>query len=402
MNTKPIAQFIEKPVSGEWGVEPTNGHSIGVIRNANFTNEGVMDLSDIAFREIPERKIKQKALKHGDIIIEKSGGSPTQPVGRVIYYDRPDGEFMFSNFTAALRPRVGVDSRFLYYMLWATHLFRKTSAYQNKTTGIANLQLERYINEVEIPSPPLPTQRHIAAVLDKAQALVANDKRTLALYDQLAKSLFLEMFGDPVRNERGWEKKSMRDVVERISDGPFGSNLKSDHYADVGVRVIRLSNVGVGVFIDDDKAYVREDHFEKIKKYSCGPGDVMVATMGTPNIRACKFPDHLRVAIHKADNILVRPRKGVVVDDYMVGLFNSPSILSMAENDMHGQTRTRISMGQIAKWEVPVPPMAVQKRYQKAIAAQEKLKRETETSLRRSESLFGSLLQGACRGELGS
>ncbi len=195
MSTKPIVQLIEKPVSGEWGVEPSNGRSIGVIRNANFTNEGVMDLSDIAYRDIPERKIKQKALRHGDIIIEKSGGSPTQPVGRVIYYDRPDGEFMFSNFTAALRPVAGVDSRFVYYMLWATHLFKKTSAYQNKTTGIANLQLERYINEVEIPCPPLPTQRRIAAVLDKAQALVANDRRTLAVYDQLVDALYAERFG---------------------------------------------------------------------------------------------------------------------------------------------------------------------------------------------------------------
>ena len=257
------------------------------------------------------------------------------------------------------------------------------------------------IKASRIPLPPLPTQRRIAAVLDKAQALVANDRRTLAVYDQLAKSLFLEMFGDPVRNERGWEKKSMRDVVERISDGPFGSNLKSDHYADAGIRVIRLSNVGVGVFIDEDKAYVREDHFEKIRKYSCGPGDVLVATMGTPNIRACKFPDHLKVAIHKADNILVRPRKGVVLDDYMVGLFNSPSILSMAENDMHGQTRTRISMGQIAKWEIPVPPISVQVRYQKAIAAEERLKLSSETSLRRSEGLFGSLLQQAFSAELG-
>ena len=400
MTTKPIAEFIEKPMSGEWGVEPTDGHAIGVIRNANFTNEGVMDLGDIAYRDIPEKKIRQKALKHGDIIIEKSGGSPTQPVGRVIYYDRLDGEFMFSNFTAALRPREGVDSRFLFYMLWATHLFKKSSAYQNKTTGIANLQLERYINEVEIPSPPHPTQRRIAAVLDKAQALVANDRQTLALYDQLAKSLFLEMFGDPVRNERGWEMKPIREVVERISDGPFGSNLKSDHYAEEGVRVIRLTNVGVGDFIDDDKAYARLDHYKKIKKYTCRKGDVLVATMGTPNLRACKFPDHLDFAIHKADNVLIRPKRSLLTEDYLVGLFNSPSLLQMAAKDMHGQTRIRISMGQIAKWSIPVPPFSVQQKYEQAMKELTAQRKQAEHSLRQSEGLFGSLLQEAFRGDL--
>lgn len=312
----------------------------------------------------------------------------------------PDFEGICSTDIIPILPDANkLDKRYLYYYLRTPWMIEMAV----KVCSGANLPRvdPKLLAEFKIPLPPLPTQRRIAAILDKAQALVANDKRTLAVYDQLAKSLFLEMFGDPVRNERGWEKKSMRDVVERISDGPFGSNLKSDHYADTGVRVIRLSNVGVGVFVDKDKAYVREDHYEKIKKYSCGPGDVLVATMGTPNIRACKFPDHLKVAIHKADNILVRPRTGVVMDDYLVGLFNSPSILSMAENDMHGQTRTRISMGQIAKWKVPVPPMAAQQRYQRAIASQEKLKRETETSLRRSEGLFGSLLQGAFAGELG-
>ncbi|MBK9537487.1 MAG: restriction endonuclease subunit S [Flavobacteriales bacterium] len=339
----------------------------------------------------------QYELAHGDLLFARSGAT----VGKALLFDQAMGPSVYAGYLIRFRvdPKVA-DPKYVHY-------YTKTPAYwqwvlsKQRVVAQPNINAQQYGYELDIPLPPIPTQRRIAAVLDKAQALVANDRRTLAVYDQLAKSLFLEMFGDPVRNERGWEKKSMRDVVERISDGPFGSNLKSDHYAEAGVRVVRLSNVGVGVFIDEDKAYVREDHFEKIKKYSCGPGDVLVATMGTPNIRACKFPDHLKLAIHKADNILVRPRNGVVVDDYMVGLFNSPSVLSMAENDMHGQTRTRISMGQIAKWEIPVPPISVQIRYQKAIAAQERLKLSSEASLRRSEGLFGSLLQGAFSGELG-
>ena len=80
------------------------------------------------------------------------------------------------------------------------------------------------------------------------------------------KSQFIEMFGTAQHNEKGWTLMSMKDASIRLSDGPFGSNLKSEHYRPEGVRVIRLQNICDGYFLDDDKAYVGLDHNEKIKK----------------------------------------------------------------------------------------------------------------------------------------
>ena len=76
--------LIEKPISGEWG---SGEGSIKVIRTTNFNNDGTLNLTDVVFRDIPIDKVPKKKLRRGDIILEKSGGSPTQPVGRVVYFN---------------------------------------------------------------------------------------------------------------------------------------------------------------------------------------------------------------------------------------------------------------------------------------------------------------------------
>jgi len=86
MKFEKLTELIEERITGEWGQEPGLS-SVKVIRTTNFTNEGKLDLSNVVERDVEEKKIEKKKLKKGDIIIEKSGGGPTQPVGRVVYFD---------------------------------------------------------------------------------------------------------------------------------------------------------------------------------------------------------------------------------------------------------------------------------------------------------------------------
>jgi len=197
-----LQNIIEKPISGEWG---DGEGETNVIRTTNFTNDGSLDLSDVVQRNIPLKKIEQKKLEFGDTIIEKSGGSPNQPVGRVVYFDQKDATFLCNNFTSVIRAKSDIDKRYLFWFLFSNHLNQNTLRYQNKTTGIINLQLERYITEIQIPLPPLATQKRIAAILDAADALRRKDQALLQKYDELAQAIFVDMFGDPVNNEKGWE-----------------------------------------------------------------------------------------------------------------------------------------------------------------------------------------------------
>ena len=126
---------IEKPISGEWG---TGEGDIRVLRTTNFTNDGTLNLTEVVRRSIPSSKVDKKKLKKGDIIIEKSGGSPTQPVGRVVHFLEEDHLYLCNNFTSVLRPRSSVNARYLFWCLFNAHNSGSTLRYQNKTTGIIN------------------------------------------------------------------------------------------------------------------------------------------------------------------------------------------------------------------------------------------------------------------------
>src|ERR1039458_8035803 len=163
--------------NGLWKGEKPPFVNVGVIRNTNFTKEGTLDDSDIAYLDVEAGKLKKRRLQFGDIILEKSGGGPKQPVGRVALFDKEDGEFSFSNFTAALRvlnPRE-LDFRFLHKFLHWTYLSGITEGMQSHSTGIRNLDGDAY-KAIRISLPPLSEQLRIVGVLDEAFEGIATAK----------------------------------------------------------------------------------------------------------------------------------------------------------------------------------------------------------------------------------
>ena len=99
------------------------------------------------------------------------------------------------------------------------------------------------------------------------------------------------MFGTAQNNEKGWPVMPMKEAATRLSDGPFGSNLKSEHYRPEGIRVIRLQNICDGYFLDDDKAFVGMDHYKKIKKYTCHAGDIVNSNRNARRAKLEGVPD---------------------------------------------------------------------------------------------------------------
>ena len=120
MIQRKIKELIVDKISGEWGKLPVDNNGINVIRTANFLNDGTINFSDIVVRNILENKINKKQLINDDIIIEKSGGSPRQPVGRVVYFQNPDDEkYLCNNFTTILREdRSKIYPKYLFYALF--------------------------------------------------------------------------------------------------------------------------------------------------------------------------------------------------------------------------------------------------------------------------------------------
>ena len=213
-------------LTGLWTGKKEPFVNVAVIRNTNFSKDCKLKLDDVAYLDVEQKQYSTRKLLPGDIIVEKSGGSDKQPVGRVVLFDIPKGEFSFSNFTGTLRikNKRELNSRFLHRCLFAHYLRGETRKLQSKTTGLHNLDMKGYL-KLPIPVPPLEEQSRIVAELDLLTGIIDKQNAQLKELDNLAQAIFYDMFGDSIENPKGWEIQLYGDCFDIGSGGtPSKSN----------------------------------------------------------------------------------------------------------------------------------------------------------------------------------
>ena len=151
-----------KNINGLWKGKKEPFVNVGVIRNANFTKDFKLDYSNIEYIDVEERAFAQRHLLNGDLIVEKSGGSDNNPVGRAVLYEGNSGVFSYSNFTMVLRIKYKelVLSKFLYYYILAKYKAGVMKSMQTQTTGLHNLILDKYLS-MPLYLPPYSEQERI-------------------------------------------------------------------------------------------------------------------------------------------------------------------------------------------------------------------------------------------------
>jgi len=152
----PIGELFEKIVAGDWGEEADGSDQCyPVIRAANFSKDCKLDLAPqkIVIRKLSPRKVNALLLEKGNLLLEKSGGSPEQPVGRIVYFNGESKGFGYSNFLQKLEVKSRFDPQLIYYFLHWNYLSGKVLQYQQKTTGIINFQLKDYLRFEKISLP---------------------------------------------------------------------------------------------------------------------------------------------------------------------------------------------------------------------------------------------------------
>ena len=229
-----IVNLLEFVTSGEWGKEKgtPQGIDIRVIRSANFTKDHQFNEKEIVIRSIDGRKLQKKKLLNGDILIEKSGGSPDQPVGRVLFYDL-EGEHTCSNFISILRPSKRVDSKFLYYILCNLYSEGVVKNYQQQTTGIINLQLGEYLRE-KIHFPLLSEQKKIAEILSNIDRLIAITQTKILKHKNIKNGFLSSLIGNLPLNIK------LDDVTKRVS-GHTPSKSHEDYW-NGGISWVSLTD----------------------------------------------------------------------------------------------------------------------------------------------------------------
>lgn len=387
-----MAKLIDitgKALAGEWGSDDETGKGVPVLRTTNFTNEGVVDYNNVVTRTITKKKIEEKYLRKGDIIIEKSGGSDKQPVGRVIYFDGPDNTYLFNNFTGLLRVKNQEIwyPRYVFYSLFSNYRRGGTRPYENKTTGLHNLKTDDYVSRYDVAETDMATQIQICDQLDRMYGIIKMRQQELQKLDELIKARFVEMFGDMILNPNHWEKVMLGTVCD-VRDGTHDS----PKYFESGYPLVTSKNVTGGKLDLSDCNLISEEDYNKINersKVDCG--DIlmpMIGTVGKPvivdiiadfaikNVALIKFNEDSKV-----NNVFV---KALLESDY----FDTAVI-----SKIRGGTQKFISLGDIRKLEVCLPPMELQEQFAAFVKQLDKSKVAVQAALDKAQLLFDSLMQ---------
>ncbi|MDO5316640.1 MAG: restriction endonuclease subunit S [bacterium] len=225
-DTFQLKSVLVKNDAGDWGNE-LDKDAIGVIRSTNFNNDGRLDLSDIAYRTLSKRKFEEKKLYASDILIERSGGSETQPVGRVgfITDEIAETDYAFANFIQRISLNDNVNAKFVYYCLQQMYEMGITAGMQSQTTGIRNLDWKQYI-KVLLPKPSISEQTAIAAILSKVDEAIASVQASIAAAERLKKSLMQNLLTGRMKPDGTLRKEDEFYVDEKFGRVPLGWEVK--------------------------------------------------------------------------------------------------------------------------------------------------------------------------------
>ena len=321
--------------------------SIVFLPMTNISTDGGVDTSKV----IPFFDFDHKSYSHvrqDDIIVAQI--TPCFENGKISIVDLGSHSNGFATGSAfILRPnKEMIQPRYLLHAL-RNGRFQFIGEKQMRGTTGRKMIPRSFVESYSIILPPIEEQERIVDILDKANEIEQETTSAHRMREQLIRSTFLDLFGDPHINPNKFEEMTLRDVSTHYTDGPFGSNLKSSHYTVEGPRVIRLGDIDVGEINDDNISRISAEHYQSLQRHHLREGDVVVATLGNPMLRSAIVARSALPAINKSDVLLIRPNTDLVLAEYISCLFNSTLEGGYWSNLIHGQTRGRISGGQLSK-----------------------------------------------------
>lgn len=284
--------------------------------------------------------------------------------------------------------------KFLYYFFSKRGFNDVVSGGVQKQITIQNLQ------RIEIPLPSIANQQKIATILDQANALIQNNRAIVQKYDALTQSLFLDMFGDPVRNEKHYIKSTIGEQCS-VKGGkrvPKNEKLVNEN---TGYPYIKAGNIKNGKVTTKELEYLLPSTREKLKRYIVNEGDVCITVVGVNIGDIGIVPKELHLA-----NLTENANKLLIKNNKVLNGFYLASYLQMdfIQKDIIKKTMAvgvpKLALFRIEQLELLLPPLKLQNQFAERVAVIEAQKQQAQLELAKSEALFQSLLQQAFKGEL--
>lgn len=277
-----------------------------------------------------------------------------------------------------------INSSFLYYYLQCYHWVGSNKAVMGITLNKATIS-KQYIS-----IPPLSTQLAIVSELDKINELIRLKKEQLKDFDNLAQSLFYEMFGDPVENEKGWEVKKIGDLA-LVKTGPFGSMLHKEDYICDGIPLVNPVHMKDFKIVPDLDFTISNEKASELENYLLKSNDVVFARRG--DIGRCAIVSEAEQGfICGTGSLFVRFSKEIE-SIFIMYIIRCDSFSKHLISKAKGATMLNINSNTIADLRIPLPPLSLQRLFAQRIEQIEREKSEVQKSIQDLETLLASRLQ---------
>ncbi len=384
-----VVWFQEGP-----GVRKHQYTSSGVklLNVANLVN-GKVDLSTsdrYISSEEAYGKYKHFLVDEGDLILASSGIQVEYIEKKMGFIEKHHLPLCMNTSTIRFK---SIDKNVLditYFMYFLKSYCFKEQLFR-LITGVAQLNYgPSHLKQMSIPVPPLTEQEKIVAELDCLSGIIEKKKQQLKEYDALAQSIFYEMFGNPIDNEKGWEVKKLGNVAKVLGGYAFKSTL----FVDDGIPLLRIGNINSGVLKTSSIVFYQED--SALEKYIVYPNDLVMSLTGTVGkddygnvcVLDKTYPKYYlnqrNAKFVLSDNIVV---------DYMKYFLKDTQIKSQLTGVNRGVRQGNISNKDIEGLIVPIPPLALQQEFASKIEAIEKQKELIKQSIAETETLFNSRME---------
>jgi len=370
------------------------------VRMNNITTEGRLELSKR--RRVPRdyRNIDRFLLQPGDVLFNATN-SPDL-VGKTAFFPGLEEPAVFSNHFLRIRPRDGqVDGRYLTRWLNLQFQHGRFKAMCRQWVNQATVSRQALLS-LRVPVPPLPEQRLIAEILDKADALRVNRRAALAQLDRFIQSIFLDMFGDP--DAQDWPMCTVAGVAAQtdgaIRTGPFGSQLLHSEFTDEGVAVLGIDNVVDNEFRWSQRRYISERKYRELARYTVQPGDVLITIMGTCG-RCAVVPEDIPKAINTKHICCITVDRAKCLPVFLHAYFLlHPIARRHLAQKAKGAIMEGLNMGIIKEMPIPMAPLALQDVFAARLREASELRGSCKRATAECDALFRSLQHRAFRGEL--
>lgn len=257
----------------------------------------------------------------------------------------------------------------------------------NTTVTIPSLTRANLL-KIVIPLPDLPTQRRIAATLDKVSEGIALCKQMLVDLDELVKSQFVEMFGDPVANNKGWPMTTLKEIAE-IRIGPFGTMLHKEDYIEGGHALVNPSHIVNGQIVVDPNLTINDKKYEELASYWLYPGDVVLGRRGEMGRCAVIHEEGLLCG---TGSMIIRPSEKIK-PYFLQSIISSPGYRKLIEGKAVGVTMMNLNVPIVSELSFPLLPIDAQETFIAFMHQADKSKFAVQQQLAELETLKKSLMQ---------